>query len=162
MYRLQPLFAFKYPSHPSCSSLTTYSTMSISQHPAPMCPEDVPQDDLERDLETLMYEDADSSHEPARAHESQEPSPPPKRLRGAQLSLDIAVSPTNLTSLVLCLSVNHIPELHTHCWSIIMCFLVPGSVPSRICRTRINVMPKCHILPKFQQRRKRPGMSLTL
>ena len=80
---------------------------------------------LSGDLETLMYEEADSSHEPARAHESQEPSPPPKRLRGAQLSLDIAVSPINLTSLVLCISVNLTPELHTHCWSIIMCFPCP-------------------------------------
>eukprot|EP00439_Symbiodinium_sp_Y106_P017623 s2753_g2.t1 len=48
--------------------------------------EDVPQDDLERDLESLMYEDADPDHEPARAPEFHEPSPPPKRLRGRAFS----------------------------------------------------------------------------
>ena len=86
--RLPPLFAFKHSSHPSYSPATTDSTMTISQDPAPMSSishEDVPQDDLEQDLESLMYEDADPDHEPARAPEFHEPSPPPKRLRGAQL-----------------------------------------------------------------------------
>ncbi|CAE7791620.1 unnamed protein product [Symbiodinium sp. CCMP2592] len=62
--------------------------MSISPYPAPMSPEDAPQDDLERELESLMHEDADLDHEPDHAPETHDPPPPPpKRLRGAQLML---------------------------------------------------------------------------